>query len=313
MEKGGAGSRFARARKLIPWGFTAAVLGFLLYRYPAAEIRQQMETGELLPLFPLAALAALVSLVLLGVADALVFGCLGRGRLGAVIRAKAASSMLQAIGFGLGYGAYGLWLARATRANLRTTLGLVGYVMCNDLAALCAVSALAIGLGGEAFLERDVQIMLTGAASLVGGTLIFLALAGPRVMPRWIRELDFFAPWARVPARVFAASLTARTISVATSMLVTSAAARAFGLEIPLEVMLVCLPAIFLVGALPLNVAGLGAVQGAWVVLFHSWASGPQLLAFQFLYNLAMMIAVVLRGAPFVRAFLRNIETRSIA
>jgi hypothetical protein len=61
-----------------------------------------------------------------------------------------------------------------------------------------------------------------------------------------------------------------------------------------------------LVGALPINVAGFGAVQAAWLV-FSPWATGEQLLAFQFLWQLWMLLMVVARGAPFVRGAVRDI------
>jgi hypothetical protein len=290
---------------------TAAILALLLYRYPISEIVERMQSGRVLPLLPLALLAGAFSLLLLSGADALLFGCLGRANLGAVLRARAASSMLQLIGYHLSSGVYGLWLARAAGASLRTAVGLIFYVMLNDLTALCVVGALAIGLGGEALLGRETQILLTAIASLGGGGLIALALAGPRLLPRWVPKPELLEPWARVPPRTFVANLCARIGNVIVAMAANIIAARAFGLDIPLGAMLVCLPAIFLIGGLPINVAGLGAVQGAWVVCFRFWADGTQLLAFQFLFQSMTMATLVLRGAPFLRGFLRSLESVS--
>jgi hypothetical protein len=58
---------------------------------------------------------------------------------------------------------------------------------------------------------------------------------------------------------------------------------------------------------LPINVAGLGAAQAAWL-LFLPWATGPQLLAFQVLWNLFSGLGILARGVPFLRGVLRQIE-----
>ncbi len=90
-------------------------------------------------------------------------------------------------------------------------------------------------------------------------------------------------------------------------MLATWGATRAFGLEVPLLVMAVHVPIITLVGALPVNVGGFGAVTAVWLLL-TPWAPGEQLLAFQFLWNLMVAAAVVLRGLPFIRGVVREVD-----
>ena len=57
-------------------------------------------------------------------------------------------------------------------------------------------------------------------------------------------------------------------------------AARAFGFHIPFGHLLVFLPVIFMLAALPVTVAHLGTTQAAWVLFFSQYASAPQLLAF---------------------------------
>ena len=83
-------------------------------------------------------------------------------------------------------------------------------------------------------------------------------------------------------------------------------AARLFGLDIPFTVMAAYFPVVLLVGAIPINVAGFGAVQAAWL-LFEGHATGAQILAFQFLWTLSLAAVVVLRGLPFVKGFVDEI------
>jgi len=57
-------------------------------------------------------------------------------------------------------------------------------------------------------------------------------------------------------------------------------AAHAFGIHIPLSQMLIFLPVIFMLAALPITVAHLGTTQAAWVFFFGQYAPVPRLLAF---------------------------------
>ncbi len=66
-------------------------------------------------------------------------------------------------------------------------------------------------------------------------------------------------------------------------------------------------PIILFVGAMPLNVGGFGAVTAVWLLMTR-WAPGEQLLAFQFLWNLMLAGAIVLRGLPFVRGVVREVD-----
>ena len=95
-------------------------------------------------------------------------------------------------------------------------------------------------------------------------------------------------------------------------VIATTLGAWAFGLQIPLWAMALYGPLILLASALPLNVAGFGVAQGAWLLLLD-FAPGEQLLAFSALWNLALAIAVVLRGLPFLRGVVDEVSGDSPA
>jgi hypothetical protein len=84
-------------------------------------------------------------------------------------------------------------------------------------------------------------------------------------------------------------------------------AMRVFGLQVPAAAAAMYMPMILLVASLPVNVAGLGAAQAAWL-LFLPWASGAQLLAFQALWHVMSGVGILVRGLPFVRRVVREVE-----
>jgi len=67
------------------------------------------------------------------------------------------------------------------------------------------------------------------------------------------------------------------------------------------------LPVIYIVGALPLNVLGFGAVTAAWVAVFAPFGDGAAILAFQFLWQALSIAMTVARGLPFLPSVLRDI------
>ncbi len=68
-------------------------------------------------------------------------------------------------------------------------------------------------------------------------------------------------------------------------------AIRSFGFEIPFTRLLATLPIIFIVGALPINVARLGTTPLAWIYFHGDVVPAPQLLAYSLAAHLTFMIA----------------------
>jgi hypothetical protein len=87
----------------------------------------------------------------------------------------------------------------------------------------------------------------------------------------------------------------------------TWAAARAFGMPLPFGVVASHLPILLVIAAMPINVGGFGPIQAAWVAFFSPWASGSQILAFHFLWHALVFVAVLLRGAPFLRGVVADV------
>jgi hypothetical protein len=127
---------------------------------------------------------------------------------------------------------------------------------------------------------------------------------GPERVPAMLQ------PWRLLKLGPVFVQLVLRLAHIAWVALVIWLAARAFGIPLPLGPALVYLPIVLLVASLPINVAGFGAVQGAWLLLApFAPMGGEQVIAFSILWQLCLAVGVVLRGAPFVRGVLREIET----
>jgi hypothetical protein len=300
--------RISVLRRVAPWVVAAVVVALLLVRYSPSAIAHAVMDGDAVAALPWGALVAAVSLGVMSVADWLVFeASLGaRMGLGAVVRGRAATAMLSALHVGASGVGYGVWLARRSGAGAGASVGALFYQMIADL---CAVLCFALGaalLGGE-LIADEVRGAVVVTAS-VGAVVLSAALAiGARALPRRIAESAAAGAWRRVGVGRFAASMALRIASLGVNVGGTWAAARAFGLELPWWAMAVGLPVTYLVTALPVNVAGLGAVSAAWVALFERWAPGAEILAFQFVWQLVTMAMLVARGLPFLPSVTRDI------
>jgi hypothetical protein len=295
-------------RRLVRWtplGITAGVIAFLFQKYPAELIASELARGTVLPMIPLALGSVVVTLLIVACADLMVIGgCCGRARFMDVLAAKAGSSLVDIVGYVAGHGLYAVWIKRFTSARPGLAGGAMLYVMAGDLAAVCIVAA-----GAMYFLPVDVPSGLRVVALSVGVLLIMSIITGPYRL--FGKAFHLFEPWALVGRTIGFMQIGLRLLQTVFWILVTWWAARLFGLPIPLEAMAAYMPVIMLVGALPINVAGFGAVQGAWL-LFTDYAPGAQILAFQFLWQMLISVSVILRGLPFVRRVVNDVDRGEI-
>jgi hypothetical protein len=238
--------------------------------------------------------------------DGILFrAALGPVRYLEVVAGKAATSLLLVIAYGAGHGAYGVWAARKTGADIRTTIGVMIYISLADMAALSLLTSI-VFLATDYPLPHNMSEIVSFGAPVIAAVLIAVALAGPRWLASWVREPRLLKPWAAVPPHIYMASVLGRMLGLGLLMAAAGVAMHGFGLHVPAPVVMSYMPLILLVSALPINVAGFGAVQAAWL-LFARWAPGEQILAFQLLWHLAVTAALVVRGAPFLPRLMAEI------
>jgi hypothetical protein len=217
---------------------------------------------------------------------------------------KAGCAVLQSLGYLFNQGAYGTWIARATGSGVRVAVGLILFTAGSDLAAGSLVATVSIVAS-----RVPVNDVLRFGAPMMFVSVLLVLLGQPRE-PFTRTTLDerpgVLRVFRAVPRGRGAVQLFGRMLNVSLIILAIYAAANAFGMKIPLRAALAYVPVIMLIGSLPVNVMGFGPVQGAWL-LFTDWAPGPQILAFQILWNVAVLVANSVRGAVFVPRLLREV------
>jgi uncharacterized membrane protein YbhN (UPF0104 family) len=213
---------------------------------------------------------------------------------------KVGTAVLNSIGFALGSGGYVVWIARATGVGIGGALALRTIAIVADLAALAVVTLIAI-LIVQATLPTAVTvgtIVAFGVAAIVALALRF-SLVPRRLVPSAHFE-KFVATAAAVPLATWGTQVLGRAVSMCLSIATTAFAAIAFGLHLPVAIMCALVPVSMFVKVMPVNIAGFGAAQAAFVAVFAPYESAAKLLAFNILWQLAANVFYVLRGLPFV-------------
>jgi len=285
-----------------PYVVAALVITFILRRYSISDIQHEMAKGNALPLVPIALVTYVMSLLFVAAADRVVLaGQLGAAVPGyfAIARGKAASVLMHIVHYALGQGAYGTWIARKSGLTLGRAGGLLVYIIASELCSVCLYAGLVISIFRPAVPPAVLPTVLGIAATLMALVVI---LPSTR-----LERFALLETWSKVGRKRGLAQLGIRLFQHTTTSTGTWLAARYFGLDIPLAVMLSYMPVILVVGSLPINVAGFGAVQGAWLLL-EPWAPGERILAFSVVWQAISALALIVRGLPFLKSVLADIR-----
>jgi hypothetical protein len=145
---------------------------------------------------------------------------------------------------------------------------------------------------------------------------VFLAYARfglrPRDMVAWIRRdrrgpsgRDGIRGWSILrtfriaPLHRYGQMVLLRAPMFFVSLCAHYFAAQAFGIHIPFTQMIVFLPVIFMIAALPITVAHLGTTQAAWIYFFGAYAAPEKLLAFSLAAHATFTVTRALLGVAF--------------
>lgn len=293
--------------RVLPYVVATVAIGAILWKYPPSQIAKEMEAGDTLAMAPFALILVAIGIFIVSRSDFVILhGALEKApSYLVVVRARAAVSLLGMLGYGAGVGGFGVWIARVSGCGAKLAGGIVLYKMSADLIAVSTIATGAIYLG-----DPDVGRGLRLAAPIIAGVLMFLMLFG-RHGPTKTEDLPVvFHPWHLIsPGRALGA-VALRVANILWLTVCVWLGANAFGMTVPLAVMATFFPIVLVVGSMPVNVGGFGAVQGAWLLLAPWAESGEQVIAFSVLWQLVIAIFVSLRGFPFIRAVTREIETQ---
>jgi hypothetical protein len=290
-------------RRLGPWVITAVIVVWLLRTYHFSDIVANLRSGHWLAALPFGFGLPFAYLLVVVLWDWIVLRATvpRPPTYWETFGGKAAASLLLVIGYFVSSGGYGLWIARKTRASAVRSAGTVLYLMMSDLVSICLVASCAMAMG-----HPQAPRWLFGVLVGIAVVQILLILLAP--LELFGRTPEIFRPWQDVPRSAALLQILGRCANVLVAVLLTWAGTRAFGMHIPFHAMAIFGPVILLVASLPISVAGFGVSQTIWFVL-APWASHPQLLAFQFVWNLMLGTATVLRALPFVRRAILDIDT----
>ncbi|MBI2390129.1 MAG: hypothetical protein HYV09_11125 [Deltaproteobacteria bacterium] len=293
------------ATKVGPYLLTAIVVAAILRRYSLGEIVGAMARGHAWALFPIALAFAIIHMLIVSAWDTVVLtSVLGGPRYYDVARVKSGCAVLQSIGYLFNQGAYGTWIARSTGSGVRVAVGLILFTAGSDLAAGSLVATVTIALG-----RVPVGDLLRFGAPTLFASVMLLLLGQPRepfAETTLAERPGVLRVFRAVPRGRGAVQLFGRILNVVAIILAVWVAANAFGMPLPLRAAFMYVPIIMLVGSLPVNVLGFGPVQGAWL-LFTEWVPGPQILAFSIVWNVALLVANLVRGGAFVPRILREV------
>jgi hypothetical protein len=297
-------SHWSWVRKLAPWLIAVVAMAAIAWRYPPSKIALEMQRGDVLATLPYALAIVCVAIFTISASDwSVVVGAIEasehrRPSFLQLVRGRIGMTLLGMLGYGAGVGGHGVWLARVTGAGAGFTGGMVLYIMSTDLVAVSFVA----GLSVWAFDVPQVAPILRTVAPGIAALLLALKLLGPRERLFTRDQLPaVFRPWAMISPRRALTAVGFRTANIYYITFCVWGAAKAFGMQVPMGVWFAYFPVILVVGSMPVNIAGFGAVQAAWL-LFEPYAdNGEQVIAFSVLWNLVIACFVLLRGLPFVR------------
>jgi hypothetical protein len=289
---------FADRRRLnrwLSWLITAVVFVFIFRRVPVSRLLTALEQADLARFFALM------------VPNTLFYFCWDTLVLAVAIRwfhapvpyrdllpVRASSYVVAAFNTNLGRGALAAYLSYRLAAPFLELGSTVLFLLLTEYLHLVAWATIGI----VAFASPETRELLWVPPVVAAAWLLLVvymrapgggALLAPR---RW----SLFRSFRLAPARRYLQLVLVRSPMFFVSLCLHYLAAPAFGVSIPFGQMMIFLPVIFMLAALPISVAHLGTTQAAWLVFFGRYAPAPRLLAFSLAAHLAFVATRALVG-----------------
>lgn len=295
------------ARRAGPWLLAAAIVGYLFSRVPLAEAYRVARDAQLEVFVPLVAIAVVAWFLI----DAYLYAFLFT-RWNAPLSFREAralrgmSYLLTPIHWNVGKAAVILRL-RQTKGIpvLESTSSLLLYQSVDGLILASFATA------GLTLLARDAVALGNARVATIAVVLVILAnlvlLRATRPTFRWLvwwRGLSIHHAQRRYELSDLVRIATIKGAYHLGFVLVYYYGASAFGIELPLALVLAAAPIIQAVGALPITPAGLGTQQAAMLYFFAGPFGGngseAAIVAFGFSLPIALIVARCLLGLVYL-------------
>jgi uncharacterized membrane protein YbhN (UPF0104 family) len=290
-------------RRALPWVIAAALLWYLFRRVPLGEALDAMRDAELAVFAGAISVGVLVWFLLESTAFSYLFSRFNAPLTRREARSlRAVTYLLTPINWNLGTGAIVLHLRRSKGvAALEATSSLLFYSLIDGI----VLSGLAV-LGVQTLAPAPmVDTVATVAAWMLAAQVACLALfLSPLPHWRWLqrfRSVWAFRTHSLATGRDVAVLLGIRSLYFAGFVVFFWAGTRAFAVPVPLSHLAAVVPAILLVGSLPITPAGLGTQQAAMLYFFSSFGSEAQIFAYALAYPIALILARLPIGLLYVR------------
>jgi Lysylphosphatidylglycerol synthase TM region len=186
-----------------------------------------------------------------------------------ILLVRCASALLSLLNYGAGQGGVVYFLRRSHGISLEAGAGAILLASAGWLAVL----ALAAGLGLLAGAVPDRPELRAVAWAALAALPAYVLLAALR--PRFLVRQKLLRYLLAVPPAALVRVLGARVLHLGVLVSGHWLAMRLFDIAVPPAAALLRLPALFLVGAVPISPAGLGTTQAAAMTLFGDYAAAP--------------------------------------
>lgn len=301
----------SRLANLLPWVAGSLVLAFVFWRVPLAELTRATQQARLETFLPLI-LGACVAWFLI---DAAAFAALF-GRFNAPLSFRQARELrgltylLTPIHWNVGRAAVVARLHTTHRVPLLEATSSMAFYQTLDailVSALCW-----IGLAGTpAGPFFDVLAWIVGAlfVSLVAYLALIRLSCVVRVPLDRVWKSTFHRTHRLATARDVATLLGLRLAYYVVFVGLYFWGAAAFGIELPLALVVASVPIIQSIGALPISPAGLGTQQAAMLFLFSGHGPDASIVGFGLSFPILAIVFRCLIGWPYVRRLSRGERT----
>jgi hypothetical protein len=291
-------------RRFAPVAVTAVAFAAVLHRVPLARLLAAFEGADYARF-----LAAMIpNTIVYFCWDTLVLATVLRWFHGPVpyrdlLPVRAASYVVGLFNTNAGRGALALYLTRTLGTPFLQLGSTVLFLVLTEYLHLVGWASIGLLVAGP-----EVSGALGGLVAAVAALWLLVLLysrwrIGPSRLLRWLLKPQGWAIFRTF--RLATIGRYGRIVALRAPMFFASLcfhylAAPAFGLSIPFGAMMVNLPIVFMIAALPITVAHLGTTQAAWLVLFRPYGPPAQLVAFSLAAHLTFTATRALLGLVFV-------------
>jgi hypothetical protein len=291
-----------RIARSLAWVLALALLAYLFHRSSPAEVARAVKQAA--P-WTVPVLAVLVVVVYL--ADSLamwrIFGWfVARLSFREVLVVRGATYLLAIINYTVGQATIVYFVNRSRGVPVSRGAAAVLLVMGTNVLLLLFFTTAGLAVAAEV-----PRLLPTVVAIAWAGLAVYIVAVALR--PRWLTDRPIFDVLLGAGVGGHLKAVAVRVPHLLSLILYTYVSMRAFGIRVPVQHAVACLPVVFFISVLPISPAGLGTMQMAMILFFARYASGATILAssltsqavavgVQSLVGLACLRSQMARGLP---------------